>query len=214
MIEKSTSQILVFARPDYSLAAIADALAVLPDSIWAITDEKSIKIDTIRRLQQELSTTSASDRTRQVVIYPAEKITEQAQQALLKIIEEPPVNTQITLVTTSVSSVLPTIQSRCRVKIVAEHSMPPQSLEDSVFLQLLHCNSWQEVVTLSQKLPSKREELRPLLQLEYTQNFPSTSQAILYRETLAEVLDALDHNVQPSLCLEKLLFHTYQKAAE
>ena len=110
-----TSQLLIFPHTTYTIETIATALNVLPDSIWAVTDEKSIKIDTIRRLQQELSTSSAGNQTRHVVLYPAEIITNQAQQALLKLIEEPPENTQIILVTSSPNKLLATIKSRCEL---------------------------------------------------------------------------------------------------
>ncbi len=222
MATEKTSQILIFPRPDYNLAEIASALGVLPDSIWAITDEKSIKIDTIRRLQQELSTAPAGTTTRQVVLFPAESITQQAQQALLKLIEEPPINTQITLVTASASQVLQTIQSRCVVKVIQPthaHSTHQLNAQSSIFSQFTTCRSWGDVVTLSQKLPTKREELREILREEYQQKFPQTELAVIFQETLGEVLLALESNVQPALCTEKLLFTPYQhetnkKAAE
>ncbi|MCD8484777.1 hypothetical protein LRY60_04230 [Candidatus Woesebacteria bacterium] len=197
-------------RADFDLAALAAHLEVSPDTIWALTDEKSIKIDSIRRLQQELSTAPATKGIRHVAIFPAERITQQAQQALLKLIEEPPARTQITLATSAVTQVLPTIQSRCVVRL-AKAATESTNTETSLFEKLSHCTSWKEVVTLSQELPSKREELRPVLQSELSAHIPPSQAGVQYQETLLEVLDALNNNVQPALCAEKLLFSVYTK---
>ncbi len=210
MNSQLTSQIVVFARPDFDLAALATHLEVSPDTIWALTDEKSIKIDSIRRLQQELSTASATKGIRHVAIFPAERITQQAQQALLKLIEEPPERTQMTLATSAVTQVLPTIQSRCVVRVVKTPAQTAKT-EESLFQKLTNCASWKEVVKLSQELPSKREELRPIFQSELSASIPPSENGIHYQETLLKVLEALNSNVQPTLCAEKLLFSVYTK---
>jgi DNA polymerase III delta prime subunit len=48
-----------------------------------------------------------------VIIYSAEKLTREAQNSLLKIIEEPPDNTLIVLITVNCETLLETILSRC-----------------------------------------------------------------------------------------------------
>lgn len=86
-----------------------------PDII-IVTHEKpnTISVDDIR--DQIVSTVSVRpfQSTRKIYIMnEAEKMTQQAQNALLKTLEEPPEYVVILLLTTSKTSMLPTILSRC-----------------------------------------------------------------------------------------------------
>jgi DNA polymerase-3 subunit delta' len=88
-------------------------------------DTKAIPIDSIRELQHFLSLSIpgvvANRISRAVVIEDADRLTGEAQNALLKTLEEPPTDTIIILTATSSASVLPTIQSRVRLLAV----LPP-----------------------------------------------------------------------------------------
>jgi DNA polymerase III subunit delta' len=74
-----------------------------------------IKIDQVRTLVEgvNLATTRAGRRV--VVVWPADALNLPAANALLKTLEEPPTGTMFLLVTTSLSRLLPTIRSRCRL---------------------------------------------------------------------------------------------------
>lgn len=86
-----------------------------PDII-RVTHEKpnSISVDEIReQLVNDVQIRPYSGRYKIYIVSDAEKMTVQAQNALLKTIEEPPAYAVILLLTTNASSFLPTILSRC-----------------------------------------------------------------------------------------------------
>tara|TARA_B100001248_G_scaffold241870_1_gene208922 strand:- start:32645 stop:33592 length:948 start_codon:yes stop_codon:yes gene_type:complete len=72
---------------------------------------KFIKIEAVRQLLSALSL-RAQDLTRYVILEEAEKLNPQAANALLKTLEEPPEKTVFILLTSNLSSLLPTIRSR------------------------------------------------------------------------------------------------------
>jgi len=81
-------------------------------------DEKNtISIDQIRELKSKLVTIAGKSNTisRGALIYSAEELTPQAQNALLKIIEEPVANSLVILATSNKDKLLDTILSRCQV---------------------------------------------------------------------------------------------------
>ena len=86
-----------------------------PDVQVVEPDGKTIKIEAIRDLQAMLSLHPYEARHR-VAIIPVTKaiITDQAADALLKTVEEPPDATRLVLLAESAQQVLPTIVSRCQ----------------------------------------------------------------------------------------------------
>lgn len=77
-------------------------------------NEKGIKIDHIRNLQLDAYQTPKHAQKRFQIIDPADKLNLNAANALLKILEEPPLHTVFILLAEQVSSILPTILSRCQ----------------------------------------------------------------------------------------------------
>lgn len=70
-----------------------------------------------------------------VVVVYAHTLTEQAQNALLKILEEPPVHTRFILITDSIHPLLPTLRSRMNLFTLANaeihHGLTPVSIKAS-----------------------------------------------------------------------------------
>lgn len=85
-----------------------------PD-IFLLTSETSIGIEEIRNLQKCLSLKAYSLPKKIAVIFEAQKLTIEAQNALLKTLEEPPANSTIILTAFDTSWLLPTVVSRCLV---------------------------------------------------------------------------------------------------
>lgn len=85
-----------------------------PD-IHVLTHEKaSIGVDDIRvQINQDIQIKPYEGNYKIYIIPDAERMTEQAGNALLKTIEEPPVYAVILLLTDNIYRILPTIQSRC-----------------------------------------------------------------------------------------------------
>jgi DNA polymerase-3 subunit delta' len=88
--------------------------------------KQEIPIDDVRQMILKLAL-KTSGHKRVVVIYGAEQLSEEAQNALLKSIEEPPQYTHFILTAPTISSILPTIASRSQ-KITVR----PAPLEQSV----------------------------------------------------------------------------------
>jgi DNA polymerase-3 subunit delta' len=87
-----------------------------PDMHWLRIpeDKKSIGVDQVREVCEQLAMTSMRRGYRVAVIAPAEKMTPSAQNALLKTLEEPAPRTVLVLVTARPSALLPTLRSRCQ----------------------------------------------------------------------------------------------------
>ncbi len=87
-----------------------------PDIVWLEPQSKSrqITIDEIRDLIRQLSQTSFAGGWKAGVILCADRMTDQAANALLKTLEEPPARTLLILVTDEPQALLPTISSRCQ----------------------------------------------------------------------------------------------------
>ena len=78
------------------------------------TEGLSIKIDEIRELISRASWAPSVAAWRLVVIEDADRLTDSAANALLKVIEEPGLRTVWLLCAPTLTDVLPTIRSRCR----------------------------------------------------------------------------------------------------
>jgi len=77
-------------------------------------DKKSIGVDQIRRLVDELSLTSYEGRGKVAIIEPADAMTVSAANSLLKTLEEPPGDTLIVLVADQLGRLPATVLSRCQ----------------------------------------------------------------------------------------------------
>lgn len=86
-----------------------------PDIIHVKTQKSSISVEEIRELQMDMLKKPYEKGVRVYIIHDAEKMTEQAQNATLKTLEEPSGHIVIMLLTSNRYSLLSTIISRCQV---------------------------------------------------------------------------------------------------
>ena len=85
-----------------------------PDVIWVTREKASLGVDEIReQLCNTMDIKPFSSPYKIYLVPEAEKMAEAAQNALLKTIEEPPEYGIVILMTSNISALLPTIQSRC-----------------------------------------------------------------------------------------------------
>jgi len=89
------------------------------DINWQI-HEKTMGIKDVRDIQKTISLKPFRGKIKAVVFDCYENITTEAQSALLKILEEPPVNTFVIISVTKKDLILPTIISRCKVITLKE----------------------------------------------------------------------------------------------
>jgi DNA polymerase-3 subunit delta' len=92
----------------------ADVRVIRVDPEAAEGPKTAIGIDTIRELIASAHLRPYEGRTRVFVFDGADAMTNDAANALLKVLEEPPPNVQLLLLAASEDSVLPTVRSRCQ----------------------------------------------------------------------------------------------------
>lgn len=86
-----------------------------PDYIFITPEEKKkiISVDQTREVSRQLQLKSHIAKRKVAIIHPAESMNVNAANSLLKILEEPPLNNIIILVTSKISHLAMTIKSRC-----------------------------------------------------------------------------------------------------
>ena len=82
----------------------------------AKTDAKAISVHTVRTMIERMQMSSMSGKWRVILIDAIDELTVAAENAILKLLEEPPQQTLFLLVTHQLSNVLPTVRSRARVE--------------------------------------------------------------------------------------------------
>jgi DNA polymerase-3 subunit delta' len=85
-----------------------------PDVDHVVTESMTISVETARSLVLEAAAAPSVARWRVMVVEDADRLTEAANNALLKSLEEPTPHTVWLLCAPSLEDVLPTIRSRCR----------------------------------------------------------------------------------------------------
>ena len=86
-----------------------------PDFSIIDEDGKAIKIDTIRTLIEKVIEKPIFSKKKVYLINDFENMTKEAQNCLLKTLEEPPEFTTLILITSDESKILTTIKSRCMI---------------------------------------------------------------------------------------------------
>lgn len=98
-----------------------DLLTIMPDSEAATP---IIKVDAVRKVGGFLSLTPAESAWRVVIVDSADDLNNNAANALLKVLEEPPSHSIIMLISHNPGKLLPTIRSRCRKLAMGALSRP------------------------------------------------------------------------------------------
>lgn len=110
----SCGRILRGEHPDVIEVNLAtQAAAQAEESGKKSATAKELKIDTIREMQHTVGLSPYMGGWKVYIIGDADKLNEEASNALLKTLEEPPAQTVLLLLAPDDSSVLPTISSRC-----------------------------------------------------------------------------------------------------
>lgn len=86
-----------------------------PDVMDVIPENDKLKIEQMRILKSTTYLKPMMGKKRVFIITEAEKMTGEAANSLLKILEEPPSFSHILLVTDNLYLIIPTIQSRCQI---------------------------------------------------------------------------------------------------
>jgi len=202
-------------RKDYS-ATICKEQGISPFDITVLEQEKSIGIEDIRNVQKSVYLKPYKGDKKAVIIRDGQTITHQAQNALLKVLEEPPQDTIIILETDKPDSLLPTICSRCTI---IQLDTPIDNIEhlpqDLQALAVLVKASIGEKLKLAQDMGKSKESA-----LQFLEQAIITSHSLLLEQIAngrwqmanGKLLQSLQHsytlisttNVTPRFALEIL----------
>ncbi|MFN3598277.1 MAG: DNA polymerase III subunit [Aquificaceae bacterium] len=111
-----------------------------PDFIYLAPEKAEIKIDQIRGVKDFAYLSPALSKRKVVFIEPADAMNPYAQNALLKVLEEPPPDTHFILVSQRIEKILPTIKSRSFLlevpPLTQEELKAITQIEDPLILEL------------------------------------------------------------------------------
>lgn len=134
------------------------------DTLTLGENGNAIKIEQIRDLKQTLSLKPLNGTKKATIIYAAQNLTSEAQNALLKTLEEPPEDTVIFLCTPNENLLLPTIMSRCEIVRLQNQNanLPPRGsprveagkIQNYTFQQILIFDMGEKFA-LAEKLTTK-----------------------------------------------------------
>lgn len=129
-----------------------DILLINQDSGWGI--------DQIRKISNFLSQKPFSHQSKIIIVSDAQNLNPEAQNALLKVLEEPGQDNYIILTTNKIKSILPTIISRCQTIKISEKS----NFENKKNIEITG-NLTKDLI-LSETLGKDKETILPMLENE------------------------------------------------
>lgn len=165
-----------------------------PDFVYLTPEKAEIKIDQIRGVKDFVYLRPALSKRKVVLIHPAETMNQQAQNALLKVLEEPPEDTHFILVANRLEKILPTVKSRSFILEV-----PPLSEEELKALTHIEDPLILELSEGSINMALKLKEDRELL---------DTARIVLEGDVLSlyrKALEVEDWDYERQVALLKLL---------
>ena len=189
------SFILISKNPDQQEAYVKKFVtqhAVSPFDITRIAQEGSIGIEIVRKLQQNILFKPFKGKEKIIIIDNAQKLTIEAQNALLKLLEEPPIYLIIFLCSNTEETFLPTVLSRCQT--IQLDKQPTTAVIETNMATKQSGPEEQSIETLQENL------------------YVITNGTIREKLALAEILAADKENVP--LRLENLLLFIRQKMLE
>ena len=133
----------------------------------------SFGVDDVREIVDEINKKPFEGDKKVIIIYDGNKLTVQAQNALLKTIEEPPKGVYIILLCESLELILDTIKSRCQI-----YKLTPLTKEDvRLYIDRINEDSFSQ------------EEINAAI--AYSEGIPGRAEAFLRDSSLKELRNTL-----------------------
>lgn len=199
--------------------SVATNLLEHPDIHLMNELDDTLKIDQVRTLHEQSTFTPYQLEKSVFIIQKIETASVAAQNALLKILEEPPATLCLILTTFNPSYVLPTIRSRCLVVVDTQLGLPPVSNTGhtsfaDIYQQLMSSHHG-ELVQLADSY-SDRSEVQTLLTGLIVHLHQLLTQQVnpLYSTQLAVLLEArgwVEKNANLKLSLTECFFRLHDK---
>lgn len=116
---------------------------------------KNIVVDQIRTLQNFLNKTSVISGQKIGIIYAADEMNLNSSNSCLKLLEEPPANTHMFLITENAASIIPTIRSRCAKINYFYHANKQEIINTEFIKPVLKSSSTKEKLDFIKKFAAK-----------------------------------------------------------
>ncbi len=127
----------------------------------------SFGVDDVRRIIEEVNKKPFEGDKKVIIIHEGSKMTPQAQNALLKTIEEPPKGVYIIILSESLESLLDTIKSRSQI-----YKLTPLNKEEmKIYLNKINVTDEKEIK----------------LALAYSEGIPGRAKEVLYNKEIGEL---------------------------
>jgi len=219
------SSILVVDNFDNLESVFADFLATLETKSkhmqqqvqWLGDAETSFGIDEVRNLQEQLSYSRPETEEWWYLIRNGDEISLPAQHALLKMLEEPPVQTHLCIITTKPELLLPTILSRCVTIKLGKTENPTQEeiLQSEELFQKVEQASISDLIDLAGQFKEKSDAYQFLIGLQkqyYGQlkQQPDNPQLVKRLQSIQNALNLLQTNINIRILIEQTLFKIKQ----
>jgi DNA polymerase III delta prime subunit len=135
--------------------------------ISLLSFEKSIGIEDVRNFQKKLILKPFKSKEKAVILESFNGITIEAQNALLKLLEEPPQHTIIYVTAQNKELMLPTILSRCKIVDLKDKNYELSKKESAQYLNILISLSTIGVgkkLKLAQDIAKNKDDIIPELE--------------------------------------------------
>jgi len=183
-----------------------------PTHLQFLNPEESLKIKQVRELIQQSSYGSYDGQTQYFVLFNVETASPAAQNALLKIIEEPPPNSRLILTTQNPQQILPTIKSRCLSINLTQKTSETKKTDDNLAhaLKLIthpQQMKYADAIELAQQYKDRAEALQLVSGLLHKlKTMPAQKSLITAQQLLLKTYSELQHNFNVRLSLEECFF--------
>lgn len=195
-----------YENSDKFIKLVAEKLKILPNDLLIVkSTEEKIKLSEVKKIHRKLSL-SPQGNIILVSLMQAEKLTLEAANSLLKIIEEPPKNSLILIFTQNIDQIISTIVSRCiRLNIRDKISNKFAREQRTIFERILSFTKIYQKFQIAEEMISSNVDIKKLLTswLFFLRENPTKTSRKNYIK-IYQYLYKLSPNINKKLFLENL----------
>lgn len=177
-------------------------------TINVLEGKKSLGIEQIREATYFIQKKPFAGDIKAIVIPNAEKLTTEAQNALLKTLEEPPIYASIILLTKTQEALIPTVLSRCQKVAVENSKEGDEGREESEIRKVIQMTVEQKFAWAQEKAKEEKEDVIDMLEKwirEERERLSENSNKVQNIKLILEVKEDLEKtNLNCRLALETL----------
>ncbi len=150
-----------------------------------LSEEEKLGVDAAKTIREHLATKAYQSKVKGVIVVDADKLTPEAQNSLLKTLEEPPEEAVIIFGVSSEEKLLTTVASRCEIIRLSGYTsdVSAQTSKFNADIKKLLSFSVDERFEFIEELEDKEEFLEALIQ--YFQGHPFSAELLQADQWLA-----------------------------